>query len=222
MISQFQYHPIPQNAIPCLNYKKALEEEEAVKQRSKNESIFPVAKVESVEESLRKASLSPDEFREYCQKLFRFKKHKVKKFKSWADRRTHQRNERDQTIKEIKKSVEKQKKQKNSTKKDVTINGKNDDTSVKESNNETKSRPALPEGTKIISIPVFEMEQEIPNGNNENPLKPKMVRKAKKDWVLNPAGKSTVCILHEYLQHSIKKAPEYKYQEMESSATPYR
>ena len=30
-----------------------------------------------------------------------------------------------------------------------------------------------------------------------------------------------MCILHEYLQHSIKKAPEYKYQEMESSATPY-
>ena len=34
-------------------------------------------------------------------------------------------------------------------------------------------------------------------------------------------GKSTVCILHEYLQHSIKKAPDYDYQELESSATPY-
>ena len=46
---------------------------------------------------------------------------------------------------------------------------------------------------------------------------------SKKDVTTNLCftGKSTVCILHEYLQHSIKKAPEYKYQEMESSATPY-
>ena len=55
----------------------------------------------------------------------------------------------------------------------------------------------------------------------DNALQQKIVRKSKKDWVLNPAGKSTICILHEYLQHSVKKAPTYKYQEMDSSTTPY-
>ena len=89
----FQYHPIPVNAIPCLNYKKALEaEEEAIKEREKNAgSIFPVAKVESAEENLKRVSLTPDQYREYCQKLFVFKAHTVKKFKSWSERRTHQR-----------------------------------------------------------------------------------------------------------------------------------
>lgn len=147
---------------------------------------------------MKKASLNPEEYRDYCQKLFLFKKQTVKKYRSWAERRTHQRQERDQTIKEIKE------------------NNKNDQ------ENPTENRPALPEGTKIISIPVFELEtEEGKNPEENNPLRQKIVRKSKKDWVLNPAGKSTVCILHEYLQHSVKKAPEYRYQEMESSATPY-
>ena len=90
--SFLQRHPIPINAIPCLSYKKALEtEEEAVKEKEKNGSIFPAAKVESAEENLKRASLTADEYRDYCQKLFLFKAHSVKKFKSWADRRTHQR-----------------------------------------------------------------------------------------------------------------------------------
>ena len=95
----FQRHQIPVNAVPCLNYKKALEEEDAAKQREKNGSIFPVAKVESAEENLKRASLSPDEYREYCQKLFLFKAHTVKKFKSWAERRTHQRQVRIKKLK---------------------------------------------------------------------------------------------------------------------------
>ena len=187
-------HPVPMNAIPCLNYRKALEaEEEIEKNAAEQNSIFPLAKVESVEENNKKASLDPNEVREYCQKLFVFKQETVRKFKSWADRRSHQKQERDQTIQDIKSKIQ---------------------------NNEKSRRPALPNGTKIISIPVVELEQEDPNV--ENPLRQKIIRKSKKDWVLNPAGKSTVCILHEYLQHSIKKAPIYKFDEMDSSATPYR
>ena len=185
-------HPVPRNAIPCLNYKKALEAEEETEKAQQN-SIFPVAKVESVEDNIKKASLDPNEVREYCQKLFVFKQETVRKFRSWADRRSHQKQERDQTIQDIKSKIQ---------------------------NNEKSRRPALPNGTKIISIPVVELEQEDPNV--ENPLRQKVIRKSKKDWVLNPAGKSTVCILHEYLQHSIKKAPIYKFDEMDSSATPYR
>lgn len=48
------------------------------------------------------------------------------------------------------------------------------------------------------------------------------MKKTKKNWIFNPKGKSYVCILHEYLQHSIKKTPEYTYAETDSVSTPYR
>ena len=37
-----QRHPIPKNAIPCMYYKKALEDEEASRQKEK--SPFPTGK----------------------------------------------------------------------------------------------------------------------------------------------------------------------------------
>lgn len=54
-----------------------------------------------------------------------------------------------------------------------------------------------------------------------NLLKSRIVRKSKKAWFINPAGKSFVCILHEMLQHSLKAAPEYKYTAVESTVNPY-
>jgi microprocessor complex subunit DGCR8 len=38
---------------------------------------------------------------------------------------------------------------------------------------------------------------------------------------MNPNGKSYVCILHEYVQHALKKQPTYEFKELENSATPY-
>ena len=76
--------------------------------------------------------------------------------------------ERNQTIKEYKKSLS---------------------ATGEDSEKCKQSRPALPDGTKIISIPVLEMEPEDPNNADENnPLRQKIVKKSKKDWVLNPAG----------------------------------
>lgn len=31
---------------------------------------------------------------------------------------------------------------------------------------------------------------------------------------MNPSGKSYVCILHEYVQHALKKQPTYKFKEL--------
>lgn len=31
---------------------------------------------------------------------------------------------------------------------------------------------------------------------------------------MNPNGKSYVCILHEYVQHALKKQPTYKFKEL--------
>lgn len=41
------------------------------------------------------------------------------------------------------------------------------------------------------------------------------------DYVFNPNGKSSVCILHEFVQHALRKQPTYAFQELENAATPY-
>lgn len=38
---------------------------------------------------------------------------------------------------------------------------------------------------------------------------------------MNPNGKSYVCILHEYVQHALKKQPTYEFKELENASTPY-
>lgn len=45
--------------------------------------------------------------------------------------------------------------------------------------------------------------------------------KANKEYIMNPQGKSSVCILHEYVQHALRKQPTYVFRELENAATPY-
>jgi len=42
-----------------------------------------------------------------------------------------------------------------------------------------------------------------------------------REYVLNPKGKSSVCILHEYVQHALRQQPVYKFKELEHASTPY-
>lgn len=70
-------------------------------------------------------------------------------------------------------------------------------------------RPTLPDGTKLITFPVLAVEGEASNSRN------------KREWIMNPNGKSYVCILHEYVQHALKKQPSYEFKELENAATPY-
>ncbi|KAG7159237.1 microprocessor complex subunit DGCR8-like [Homarus americanus] len=74
--------------------------------------------------------------------------------------------------------------------------------------NKKKDRPQLPEGTKLISLRRQE-EDGAPAASS------------KKEWIMNPKGKSYVCILHEYVQHALKKQPKYVFKEVENAATPY-
>uniref|UniRef100_A0A1B0CKG4 DRBM domain-containing protein n=1 Tax=Lutzomyia longipalpis TaxID=7200 RepID=A0A1B0CKG4_LUTLO len=71
-------------------------------------------------------------------------------------------------------------------------------------------RPTLPDGTKLITFPVLNTE-----GENSGAVR------TKKEWIMNPNGKSYVCILHEYVQHALKKQPSYEFKELENAATPY-
>lgn len=65
-------------------------------------------------------------------------------------------------------------------------------------------RPDTLEPKVIIKCPVQSKEGE-----------------SSKKWLMNTAGKSHVCILHEYVQHSLKKQPKYTFSELENAATPY-
>ncbi|XP_076255723.1 microprocessor complex subunit partner of drosha [Rhynchophorus ferrugineus] len=71
-------------------------------------------------------------------------------------------------------------------------------------------RPTLPDGTKLITFPIKSVD-----GND------KASPNSKKEWIMNPNGKSYVCILHEYVQHALKKQPTYVFTELENAATPY-
>ncbi|KAG8237952.1 hypothetical protein J437_LFUL016297, partial [Ladona fulva] len=79
--------------------------------------------------------------------------------------------------------------------------------------NKQLQRPTLPEGTKLITFPIQSSGTEA-DGVTTGP-------RSKKEWIMNPSGKSYVCILHEYVQHALKKQPCYQFKELENAGTPY-
>lgn len=80
-------------------------------------------------------------------------------------------------------------------------------------------RPTLPDGTKLITFPV--MQNPVKNYGTPTPENDSLHSRPPKHWIMNPSGKSYVCILHEYVQHALKKQPTYKFKELENAATPY-
>lgn len=148
-------------------YQKAVEEEEAEKQRAeeklKNGELvenpeLPTAKIETIAENNQKNNLTHEQVKEYCQKRFIFKTIKIMRFKSWSQRRQYSKQRKQQ--KQI-------------------------------------QRPMLPNGTKLITIPINDADSGC-----------------KKEWIMNPTGKSSVCILHEYVQHALQKQPSYHFAEL--------
>ncbi|XP_078038676.1 microprocessor complex subunit partner of drosha [Augochlora pura] len=179
-------HEVPVSAIPCLQYKRALQEEEEERQKEKERDphteacSLPSAKIETIQENRAAHSLDSEQLRIYCQSLFRFKAIKVMRFQSWSARRKFTKN------KKHRKQLE---------------------------------RPTLPDGTKLITFPVSSTNltgnsSGVTGDDNGGQRPPK-------HWIMNPSGKSYVCILHEYVQHALKKQPTYKFKELENAATPY-
>ncbi|XP_062240619.1 microprocessor complex subunit DGCR8 isoform X1 [Platichthys flesus] len=72
---------------------------------------------------------------------------------------------------------------------------------VKRKQAETE-RPILPANQKLITLSV----QDAPT---------------KKEFVINPNGKSEVCILHEYMQRVLKVRPVYNFFECENPSEPF-
>lgn len=179
-------HEVPITAIACLHYRRELSKEQSgakdVVEKPQPESDevveccgdeskanLPSAKIETVQENTREKSIDFLQLREYCQRLFEFQKITVKRFRTWAGRRKHQ--------KMLKQT----------------------------------QRPTLPLGTKLITCPL-PLTYEKEEGGQANP---------RREFIMNPNGKSFVCILHEYVQHAMRVQPRYAFRELESSGTPY-
>lgn len=152
-------HELPISAIPCLQYRRELQKESQAGGDKQLESVG----LETVRDHKREKWLSADDVREYCENLFQFVEIKIRRFKTWADRRKHNSIIREQ-----------------------------------------RQRPSLPNDTKLITC--------SSSGNGTS----------RKEFVMNPAGKSSVCILHEFVQHKEKVQPRYVYKELENAVTPYK
>ncbi|XP_014242803.1 microprocessor complex subunit DGCR8 [Cimex lectularius] len=164
-------HAVPLSAIPCLQYRKALEEEKASMQENAKETDLNglrTAKIETAEENKASQSLGPFAIQQYCKSLFRFKTSSRLRFVSWSDRRRF----------------------------------------VKAKRIEKQQRPTFPDDTKLIKFPI----QNPEDGPDAKP---------RGEWIMNPNGKSYICILHEYVQHALKKQPTYEFKALENPATPY-
>ncbi|XP_054710415.1 microprocessor complex subunit DGCR8-like [Uloborus diversus] len=74
-----------------------------------------------------------------------------------------------------------------------------------------KHRPTLPDSTKLITCP-------LPNAPDKSVL---LGNASKREFIMNPCGKSPVCILHEYIQHTLRVQPKYIFKELENASTPY-
>lgn len=150
-------HELPISAIPCLQYRRELQKEQQGGDQ-KTDSVV----LETVQDHKREKQIGADEVREYCENLFEFVEIKIRKFKTWADRRKHNSMVR-----------------------------------------ERRQRPSLPDDTKLITC--------SSSGHAMN----------KKEFVMNPAGKSYVCILHEFVQHKEKVQPRYIYKDLKNANEPY-
>lgn len=213
-------HEIPISAIPCYSYRRSLAKEE-LRNQQPNEAaetdskttnpttaaLLPIstqAVIETARENLINESLTADQMNEYCRTLFRFKKIRVMRFKSWNARRKFTKSKKH--IKSL-------------------------------------HRPTLPDGTKLISFPIHHhklnnLGTTAINGTqsqstsastddtggvtiSSTATSSSAFPRQRREWIMNPNGKSYVCILHEYVQHALKKQPTYEFKELENAATPY-
>lgn len=74
-----------------------------------------------------------------------------------------------------------------------------------------RGRPSLPDGTKLITCPLPPSPNKNSTGGNVS----------KREFIMNPCGKSPVCILHEYVQHTLRVQPKYVFKELENASNPY-
>lgn len=209
-IFSFQKHQIPINAIPCLNYRKALEKEKELHDQvnGTDETKCPFSTAENKNDETNDSKIIAAEAQGTSSDakpmgLGPFAAAKIETVKENLQSQSLASNELQQYCSSLFefKTVRVMRFKSWSARRKFTKNRKQ----IK-----NLQRPTLPDGTKLITFPVLATDNETG----------KSVR-TKKEWIMNPNGKSYVCILHEYVQHAFKKQPTYEFKELENAATPY-
>lgn len=182
-------HDVPLSAIPCLQYRRAVEKEKTQQsetdensmanggsiQQNTTESLdkelmMPKPVVQCADNKNHVINIEPEELNKYCRGLFTFRSVTVKRFKTWREKRAHMVQER----------------------------------KAKES-----AVPRLAPDTKLITCPI------PPDFSSSKKSK-------KKEFVLNPEGKTAVSILHEYTQNVLRVQPTYEFKEISNAELPFQ
>lgn len=71
----------------------------------------------------------------------------------------------------------------------------------RQKNDKIQERPTLPKDTKLITCSIKQSNSGGKSGQT-------------REWIMNPNGKSYVCILHEYVQRALKDQPVYTFKEL--------
>ncbi|EDV92769.1 GH18644 [Drosophila grimshawi] len=209
-------HAVPLGAIPCLNYRRALDEEAGTTEEGTDEtmpaSVCPVMHAEAIpmelddkenkDASAAVASTGDAPQNEALKSLIPAAKIVTVKENTQKESVTpDQLNTYCQKLFKFK-TIRVLRFRSWNARRKFTKNRKN----IK-----NIQRPTLPDGTKLIKFPI------LAAGGADGSSNPR----GRREWIMNPNGKSFVCILHEYVQHALKTQPTYEFKELQNAATPY-
>uniref|UniRef100_A0A5S6QQ98 DRBM domain-containing protein n=1 Tax=Trichuris muris TaxID=70415 RepID=A0A5S6QQ98_TRIMR len=211
-------HDVPLSAVPCLHQKRLKQAEadrlasldgQPAEATTNSLPNVPETKVQTIED-YKARNLSPAELYDYAKSVFDFDTIDIVRFKTWADHRAyHKQLKRDKQMSHMRGTV-------------VPLNSPIDERSTSEHNLEEEEpethtlsrlnnmpvdtgRPKLPANVKLITVPGID----------------KHSRPHKKQFVLNPQGKSSVTVLHEYVQKVLKGTVTYEFIETRNPVCPF-
>uniref|UniRef100_A0A182LTR4 DRBM domain-containing protein n=1 Tax=Anopheles culicifacies TaxID=139723 RepID=A0A182LTR4_9DIPT len=229
-------HEIPLSAIPCLNYRKALEKEEELKKELAEASAAQASAPNGAEngEATTESTSEGDSTKETTEPAQERQLHNAQLSKMIAGATTTAEAQANAKLLPLKVSAKIETVTENLKAQSLTSDAVMDyckklfrfktirvlrfkswaarrKFTKHRKHIKNLQRPTLPDGTKLITFPMLNIEDEQGNPH----------ARPKKEWIMNPNGKSYVCILHEYVQHALRKQPTYEFKELENAATPY-
>lgn len=190
-------HDVPISAVPCYHQRK-IKELEAEREKQKEATVdnsessgvvdeadlgppnpkklkTPTVKVQTLED-FKDRNMNPGQLHDYCSRVFEFETINVIRFKSWSDHRAYRKRQRQQQLMCSTPNTPTESKNRCPVQNGVTTHGG------------ATERPSLPANVKLITVPDME----------------KGAKPQQKPFFLNPQGRTSIAVLHEYVQKVMK------------------
>ncbi|OQV13112.1 putative Microprocessor complex subunit DGCR8 [Hypsibius exemplaris] len=206
-------HKVPVSAIPCLEYRRALDEEERVANQLPGPETSGCphageaslvddthsATVHTADDHVQKSLLSAVDLRNYCAaKLFQFRSKTVRRYSNWKVGRGQ--------LKIAKKAKAGQKDAAETVAAASAASSSAVDADLEDGECNNNNNPV----TMVKSAKIITITRPSPDG------------KSQVTFNLNPANKTPVSVLSEYIQHARRLQPSYEFLELPDSNTPYQ